>query len=121
MWPAIAGILFVIVVVLGAYLWVQPAESQPTTVIYEDDSVGWWPWIPRRHPHHTPRHWLGPGGTEWHRPHMLGPGGLAPTHRGMGSPHRNMSSPHRGMGSPHRNMSSPHRGMAPPHRGRAFH
>lgn len=90
MWPTIAGVLFVVVVVLGAYLWLQPvAQQQPATVIYEDDSVGWyggwWPWVPSTHPHrqhhvpqHPPRHWLGPGGTEWPRPHRLGPGGLAP-------------------------------------------
>lgn len=94
MWPAIAGVLFVVVVVLGAYLWLQPvAQQQPTTVIYEDDPVGWWPWVPSRHPytphhapHRPPRHWLGPGGTEWPRPHRLGPGGLAP-HIGA-APHR---------------------------------
>jgi hypothetical protein len=88
MWPAIAGVLFVVVVVLGAYLWLQPVVSQqPATVIYEDDSVGWWPWIPSRHPyrphyfpHRTPHHWVGPGG--WSRPHRLGPGGMASPHSG---------------------------------------
>lgn len=120
MWPVIAGVLFVVVVVLGAYLWLQPAASQPATVVYEDDwwpwygsgwygpgssSSGWWPWVPGRRPHpspphHPPHHWLGPGGTAWPRPHRLGPGGMAP-HIG--------AAPHGGM-APH---GAPHVGGAP--------
>ena len=92
MWPAIAGVLFTLVILLGAYLWLQPTRVvAPTTVVYEDDwaaggwTGGWWPWVPNRYPHHPhrpvphhpPRHWLGPGGTEWPRPPRLGAGGMA--------------------------------------------
>jgi hypothetical protein len=100
MWPAIAGVLFVLVLILMYYVWAsQQTVAQPATVVYEDDwatggwTGGWWPWIPKRYPHHDhrpvphhpPRHWLGPGGTEWPRPPRLGPGGMARSH-GIGSP-----------------------------------
>ena len=88
MWPAIAGVLFVLVLILMYYMWAsQQTVAQPATVVYEDDWIGWWPWVPHRYPyrphrpvpHHPPRHWLGPGGTEWPRPPHLGPGGMAHT------------------------------------------
>jgi hypothetical protein len=103
MWPAIAGVLFVIVVVLGAYLWLQPEAEQPATVVYQDEwwpwygwdggvwygpsssSTGWWPWVPNRYPHRRPTpHHPPHQGHGWPRPHMLGPGGLAP-HGGLGA------------------------------------
>lgn len=97
MWPAIAGVLFVLVLILAYFMWSsQQTVAQPATVVYEDDWAGWWPWIPNRYPHHPhrpvphhpPRHWLGPGGTEWPRPPRLGAGGMAHGPRSSGGrPH----------------------------------